>query len=415
MEAIQGPAQNIPLSTLKPGAQARQQESPEPSDRIELSKDKNDKVGKDPALLMDTIRQLPKVDLHRHLDGAIKPETILRIAKAYGIELPADTAEGLKPFVSVTDRDKDLADFLKKFDIIGKLWVNTDAVKEISRQCVLDAKEENVKAMELRFSPEIIACTANLGLREIMDAVIEGVKEGEKETGIIVALTSVIPRHGGPENATMLEELTREYVKKGTLSIEQQNIGEKNILKNGFGQFTSIDLACNEALFPADPYAPVFVKSERDGIDSTIHAGEARGADSVKTALDDCHAKRIGHGYRSFEDPEVLKRLIDNKVTLEMCPTSSIQTGAVKSLESHPLKTFYDMGGRSTINTDDPGVCDTDLNKEYAKAVTRMGCSLSDVENMIVYAVDAMFLPPPMKAILHGYIVDEIKRVNSSL
>jgi adenosine deaminase len=414
MDAVT-PAKNIPMSLPRPVEATADQDIPPSSDRIELSRDTCEKVEKDPALLMNTIRQLPKVDLHRHLDGAIRPETILRIAQKYGIELPADTAEGLKPFVCVTDKDKDLADFLKKFDIIGKLWVNTDAVREISRQCVLDAKEENIKAMELRFSPEIIAYTANLGLREIMDAVIEGVREGEKETGIIVALTSVIPRHGGPENAMKLEELTNEYVKKGALTVDEQNPEEKDIFKKGFGRFTSIDLACNEAQFPADPYAPVFEKSKNDGISRTLHAGEARGAESVKTALDDCHAERIGHGYRAFEDPALLKRLIEEKKTFEMCPTSSIQTGAVKSLKSHPLKPLIDMGGRGTINTDDPGVCDTDLNKEYAKAITEMGCSLRDVENMIVYAVDAMFLPPPIKLILHRYIVDDLARINRKL
>jgi adenosine deaminase len=371
--------------------------SPAPAaDAIELSWEKSRQVEADPALLMAAIRRLPKVDIHRHLDGAIKAETILRVAEKYGIELPAHTAAELKPFVSVTDQDKTLADFLKKFDIIGKLWVNTDAVREISRQCVLDAKEENIKAMELRFSPEIIAAPAGLGLRAVMDAVLQGVSEGEEETGITVGLTTVIPRHGGIENAKMVEDLTEEYMKKDH-------------------HFTSIDLACDEAKFPAGPYAPVFQESKEEGIHRTLHAGEARGAESVKTALEECHAERIGHGVRIYEDPALVSTIIEQGIPLEMCPTSNVQTGAVSSLESHPLKKFFDMGGRATINTDDPGVCDTDLNREYFKAITSMGCSLKDVETMIVYAVDAMFLPAPLKGIIHGQILDEINRVNRSL
>ncbi|MDQ7823314.1 MAG: adenosine deaminase family protein [Candidatus Eremiobacteraeota bacterium] len=384
------------------------------SDRIELSGERCARVEADEALLEKAIARLPKVDIHRHLDGAIRPQTILRVAGKYGIPLPAHTAETLKPYVCVTDKDKTLTDFLKKFDIISQLFVTPEAVKDISRQCVLDAKEENIKAMELRFSPEIMAAPAGLDLREVMDAVIEGVREGEKETGIVVSLTSVIPRHGGVINAKMMEDLTEEYVKKGALQWEKESSGGLSA-PSGFGKFTSLDLACDESKFPADPYAPVFAESAQEGIHRTLHAGEARGAESVRVALHECQAERIGHGVRVFEDPELTREIVEKGIPLEMCPTSNVQTGAVSSLAGHPLKKFYDMGGKATINTDDPAVCDTDLNKEYLKAIKDMGCSLRDVENMIVYAIDAMFLPPALKGILHREIVKEINLVNSRL
>lgn len=403
------------ISDYVPGPQRspRAESKEGPRDEISLSDEKSRKLESDPALLAKTIQSLPKVDIHRHLEGAIKPESALRIAQKYGITLPSNTVEGLRPHLCVTDKDKTLIDFLEKFSVIRKLWVNTDAIKELSEQCVLDAKEENVKAMELRFAPTSMAAGNNLGLREIIDAVIEGVREGEKKTGIVVGLTTIIPRHKGVEIGKEIENLTDEYVKKGMLNREYDAASSGK--REPFASVTSIDLACDEANFPPAPYAPVFIESENEGIHRTIHAGEARGADSVKDALDMCHAERIGHGVRAFEDPALVQRLVDGGVILEMCPTSNIQTGAVDSLERHPLKKFYDMGGHVTINTDDPGVCDTDLNREYLKAIRNMGCRVADIEHMILYAVDAMFIPPQLKATLRESILAEIKRINESV
>jgi len=415
MDRISNLPKEIPVSRA---SEAREKggESPAPlQDRIELSPEKDLKVRSDENLLKSTIARLPKVDIHRHLEGAIKPETILRVAQKYGIELPADTVEGLKPFVCVTDKDKTLIDFLQKFRILDKVFVNTDAVKEISKQCVLDANGENVKAMELRFSPQSMAKAGNLSLNQVMDAIIEGVREGEKETGMIVGLTTVISRNRGLEKGQQIEDLTEEYIKKGLIDNKEVELGTPDILSRGFGQVTSIDLACDEANFPAGPYAQVFNESEREGIHRTLHAGEARGAESVHTAIEQCHAERIGHGIRSFEDPELVKTLVDKKIPLEMCPTSNVQTGAIDSIKNHPLKKFYDMGGRATINTDDPGVCDTDLNTEYMRAIKDIGCRLEDVENMVLYAVDAIFLPPPLKMALRTSIAAEIRNVNKGL
>jgi adenosine deaminase len=406
----------ITSSFNAPPAQAAPAEhSPVPRDRIELSPEKERTILNDPAALRETISRLPKVDIHRHLEGAIKPQTILRIAEKYGIDLPAKTVEGLTPFVCVNENDKTLGDFLKKFSILGKLWVDTDAIKEISRQCVLDAKEENVRAMELRFSPHSMSKAGNLTMKQVVDAVIEGVREGEKETGIIVGLTTIIPRQKDYDQAKEIEDLTEEYVKNGAMALEAEADAGKDPLKQGFSKVTAIDLACDEAKYPPEPHAPIFLESEREGIHRTLHAGEARGADSVRSALHDCHAERIGHGIRSFEDPELVQELVLREIPLEMCPTSNEQTGAIDTLEHHPLKKFYDMGGKATINTDDPGVCGTDLNKEYLVAIRRIGCTLEDVENMILFGVDALFLPAPIKAALHASMAGEIRAINETI
>lgn len=415
MDRISNLPREIPAAKSSEVREQSEQSPMQLGDRIELSPDKDLKVRNDENLLKSTIARLPKVDIHRHLEGAIKPETILKIAEKYGIELPAHTVEGLKPFVCVTDKDKTLVDFLQKFRILGMLFVNTEAISEISKQCVLDAHGENVKAMELRFSPQSMAKAGNLSLNQVMDAIIEGVREGEKETGMVVGLTTVITRNRGLEKGQQIEDLTEEYVKKGLISNNEVEISSADILSKGFGRVTSIDLACDEANFPAGPYAPVFNESEREGIHRTLHAGEARGAESVHTAIEECHAERIGHGIRSFEDPALVRTLVEKGIPLEMCPTSNVQTGAIDSITNHPLKKFYDMGGRATINTDDPGVCGTDLNTEYMRAIKDIGCSLEDVENMVLYAVDAIFLPPPIKMALRTSIAADIQKVNREL
>lgn len=388
-------------------------EETQPCDRIELSKDKCKKVENDPVLLKEVLEKLPGIDIHRHLEGAIKPKTALKLAEKYGIELPAKTEEELSPYMCVTEQDKTLSDFLKKFSTIGKLFINTDAIREISTQCVLDAKEENMRAMELRFSPNSMISGKNMSLKQAVDAVIEGVREGEKQTGITVSLTMIIQRHKGVDLAKDIKELAKSYVDDKKIKFEEGKDDEKPV--QGYGRISSIDLACDEAQFPADPYAPIFLESEQDGLHRTMHAGEARGSDSVRTALEKCHAERIGHGVRSFEDPALVEELVKKEVVLEMCPTSNIQTGAVDSLKNHPLKKFYDLGGKPTINTDDPGVCGTDLKSEYMKSISDIGCTLEDVENMILFAVDGIFLPPPVKAALRSSIMAEIKSINEKI
>ncbi|MDQ7821532.1 MAG: adenosine deaminase family protein [Candidatus Eremiobacteraeota bacterium] len=409
MDSIQPLAQGINEYRKLAAPQAQEAQAAPAADTIELSGAAPREGEKGTSSLSDTIKKLPKIDLHRHLEGSLRPETIIRMAGKYGISLPATTADTLKPYVCITEKDKTLGDFLSKFSPISELFVNTDAIREISTECVRDAKNENIRAMELRFSPMSMARKGKLDLKKVMDAVIQGVRQGEKETGIMVSLTVIIPRHKGAETGKMLEDLAEEYLKSGSVAACE---GEPPQASGGYGRVNALDLACDEAQYPPDPYVPVFIESENDGLHRTIHAGEARGADSVRTAVEECHAERIGHGVRAFEDPALVQDLIKKGIVLEMCPTSNVQTGAVLSLESHPLKKFHDGGGKATINTDDPGVCDTDLNKEYEKALTRMGCTMEDLKSMILVAADAIFLPPPLKAALKESIKAELQALN---
>lgn len=365
----------------------------------------------DNSKLKELIRLMPKVDLHRHLEGAIRPETIINIAKKYNISLPSYDIEGLKPYVQVTEKDKSLLDFIKKFDVIGKVFVNIDAIREISEQCVADAKKENIKAMELRFSPLYMASLNGLDLHEVVDAVIDGVKRGEEKYGIKTGLVMICERQMGPDKAKLIEDLAEEY-RDISLLPYQADSDKPSVpgLKKGI---LGIDLANDEFHFPPGPYAEVYREAEREHLHRTVHAGEALGSESVKTAVSDCIAERIGHGVRAKEDPELVKELAEKGITLEMCPTSNVQTQAVTDFSTHPLKEFFDIGLKVTINTDDPAVCDTDLNKEYEWAVTKMGCSIGDIIRMDLNAVNALFLPLHDKKQLRNEFEEEFLRIDN--
>ena len=384
-----------------------------PVQSAELTRAAAAQLARDPARLAEFVAKLPKVELHRHLEGAIRPETFIAVATKHGITLPAMTVEGLTPLVMMTSNDHTLADFLAKFKVISQIWVSYDVMEEISAQCVRDCHAEGVRAVELRFAPNSMARLKSLDPRKVTEAVIRGVRAGEKETGVVVSLTIVIPRYLPPATGLEIEALTREFVARGAAEFKQVRFGKDAPL--AFGQVNGIDLAADEARFPPEPFVPVFQKAEADGIHRTVHAGEALGPESVKVALDGCHAERIGHGVRVMSDVELTARIVKTGVPLEMCPTSNVQTGAVASFAEHPLKKFLDLGGHATLSTDDPGVCGTDMNTECRIAVEKLGCDPLDLENMMLNAADAIFLPPELKGALKSRIKDELAVLNAGL
>lgn len=362
---------------------------------VALSRSAQERVQRDPALLESVIRRMPKVDLHRHLEGAIRPETFIALAQKHGIELPATTVEALRPMVSMTANDHTLADFLAKFKVISKIWVSLAVVEEISAQCVRDAHAEGCVGVELRFAPTSIARLKGLDPKAVTEAVIRGVRAAEKETGVAVGLVIIVPRYEKLDVAERIEALAAEFAKRGEVQ--------------GF------DLAANEAMFPPAPFGPVFRQAAKDGLNRTVHAGEALGPESVQVALDELAAERIGHGVRIFTDPALVDRVVKKGIVLEMCPTSNVQTGAVASLAAHPLKRFLEMGGRATINSDDPGVCSTDMNGEYLISARALGLSIADLETVSLHAAEAIFLPAGRKTVLRAVMRARLAELNASL
>ncbi|MBM3460498.1 MAG: adenosine deaminase [Armatimonadetes bacterium] len=332
------------------------------------------------------LKAMPKVDLHRHLEGAISPEAFLAAADKYGVELPTRNLEELRPFLQVTKDDKTLLDFLKKFDTIGKIFKSKEAIIDITRAVVNDAAKDNVKYLELRFSPIYMAGTYGLPHKDVMDGVVAGMEQGEKDSGINVNLIVIVERQMGEAPARQAELLAEQYQDKGVVAL---------------------DLANDEFHYPPGPYAQVFQDAKKAGLKVTVHAGEAGGPENVRTSIENLGADRIGHGVRTYQDPAVESLVLDRNIPLEICPTSNIQTGAVETWDQHPMRSFFEKGLPVTINTDDPAVSGIDLSHDYQEAHERWGLSVKDLQQIGINGVRAAFLPESERREMEAKFRDE--------
>lgn len=363
------------FTPLKDGVSQEKTESANNKDLVEL-RNLPAKEVLDEKSLKGFLKDIPKVDLHRHLEGAVEPDTFLSIANRRGIELPTYDKQELIPYLQVTDKDKTLLDFISKFDTIGKVFTDKDAIEEITYEAVKDANNDNVKYAEIRFSPVYMSERYNLDIDEVMQGVFDGLDKAKKEYDTDIGLILIVERQMGVEHAEDVLQLAQKYMDKGVVGL---------------------DLANDEYNYPPGPYAPVFQKAKEAGLYVTVHAGEAAGAENVRVSINDLKADRIGHGVRSFEDPTVEQEILEKGIPLEMCPTSNIQTGAAESLDTHPFKRYYDQEINVTINTDDPSVSDITLTDDYYKIIDQFGFSLSDVEQFVMNGIDAAFLPEDEK------------------
>jgi adenosine deaminase len=332
------------------------------------------------------LHALPKVDLHRHLEGSLRLETLAEIAEEHGIDLPSYNLEQLRPYVQFTDEEPGFHRFLEKFKLLRRFYTTREAVRRVAYEAVVDAAKDNVKYLELRFSPSALAHAQRFPLHEVTEWVIEAVEQAQQETGMLARLLCAVVRHDSYDLAQEVIEVAIAYRDRGIVGV---------------------DLAGDEVHYPAAPFAPLFKRAADHGLGITIHAGEAGGAANVREAVEILHAERIGHGIRSIEDANVVRLLRQNNVTLEVCPTSNLQTGAVDNFGLHPLRDLYVLGVNVTINTDDPSVSDTSLTDEYVVAMLGLGVSLRDVRRCTRNSIRAAFLPPEVKRQLEESILTE--------
>lgn len=301
---------------------------------------------------------LPSIDLHRHLDGSVRLETILDLAEQHGVDLPSQTLEGLRPYVQVTGAQAGLMAFIARFEYLTAVMVDGQAVRRIAFENVEDAAGEGIEYIELRFSPVFMAEAHGLDASVVVDAVIDGVAEGVQKTGVDARLIGILSRSYGVESC--LRELA--------------------VLLRRREALVAIDLAGDEAQFPAGLFVEHFRKVRDAGLGITVHAGEAAGPASVWAAIDELGAHRIGHGFRSIDDPRLVEVLAERQIGLEICLTSNLHIGAVESYESHPAKRLLDAGVLLNLNTDDPGISCIDLRHEYEIAGPAAGFSRRDLE-----------------------------------
>ncbi len=322
------------------------------------------------------LKKWPKIDLHRHLEGSIRLETLAEIAQEHGMDLPGYEAEAIRPHVQVTEGPYTHNRFLAKFRVLRRFYRTPEIVDRMAYEAIADAAEDNVRYLELRFTPSALASAGGFPLEDVVQWVIRAVYQAADDAGIQAGLIVSINRQDGLAIAEQSTDLAIKYK----------------------GKIVGLDLTGDEVAFAARPFGPLFQRAKQAGLGITVHAGEWKGSDNITESIEHLHADRIGHGVRAIEDVNVVRSLKERKITLEVCPTSNVQSGVVRSADLHPFRDLFDLGLSITLNTDDPSVSDITLTDEYVLAVEELGLPLASLKQAILNAAHAAFLPEEAKS-----------------
>jgi adenosine deaminase len=322
-------------------------------------------------LPLEFFQSLPKADLHVHLDGSLRLATIVDLAREDNVELPAYDPAELRRIMHLGENCGSLAEYLKAFDVTLKVMQTESSLFRIAYELGEDAASENVRYMEVRYAP-MLHTQRGLKLTRVIEAVLAGLKAARDKFGIESNVIVCGIRNVSPASSLEMAEIAVAYKGRGVV---------------GF------DLAGAEYDHPAKHHRAAFQLVRDNNINVTIHAGEAYGPESIAQAIHVCGAHRIGHGCRLREDGDLLHYVNDHRIPLECCPSSNVQTGAVRDLSSHPLKLYFNLGLRVTVNTDNRLVTDTTVSKELWLCHTQMGMSFRDLKSVIMAGFKSSFLP----------------------
>lgn len=325
---------------------------------------------------------LPVTDIHRHLDGNIRAQTILDLGRQFNLALPATTLESLRPHVQVVENQPDLVSFLNKLDWGVKVLGDLDACRRVALENVEDAARAGIHYAELRFSPGYMAMNHNLPVAGVVEAVIDGIKAGCQKYNVDVRLIGIMSRTFGDE--ACLREL------EGLLAHRDH--------------ITAVDLAGDELGFPGSEFLSHFTQARDAGFRVTVHAGEAAGPESIWQAIRELGAERIGHGVKAIEDRALMDFLAEHRIGIESCLTSNIQTSTVSSLAHHPLKQFLEHGILATLNTDDPAVQGIELAHEYQHAAPAAGLSAAQIHQAQENGLTIAFLSDAEKTAIRNKV-----------
>lgn len=313
---------------------------------------------------------LPLVDLHRHLDGNVRLETILDVARQHGLPLPADTVEGLRPHVQIQEPVPSLPEFFERFALLQQTFVDYATVYRVARENLEDALSEGLDYVELRFSPLFMAAAHDLEPLEIARTACRAIEESS-DLPIRANLIVIMSRQFGPAGCLVELEAALALAGRGVVAV---------------------DLAGDEAGYAGALFVEHFERARAAGLHVTVHAGEARGPESVRQAVVELGAERLGHAVRAVEDPALLDLLAERGVAVESCLTSNLQTLTVRSLAEHPLPLFLRRGIRVTLNTDDPVISGIDLPHEYRLLQRELALTPQEVRQVRLNGVQAAFL-----------------------
>ncbi|HUF77053.1 MAG TPA: adenosine deaminase [Longimicrobiales bacterium] len=325
----------------------------------------------------ERLRRLPKAELHVHLDGSLRPATLLELATERGVALPASDEEGLARSMLVSGA-RNLEEYLEPFRVTLAVMQDAEAIERISFELAEDHAAENVRWLEVRFSPDL--CTRQgLTSDEVVDAALAGLERAGQTTRIRTRIIVCALRSLPEAHSIEMAELAAAYVGRGVCAF---------------------DLAGAEDGYPVEDHVAAVRIAERAGLAITIHAGEGYGPDSIRQALELGHAARIGHGTRLGEDTELLRDVRESGVVLEICLTSNVQTRVAASYAGHPLRAYYDAGLRVALCTDNRLMSGVTLTQEYQHARDALAFTWDELMHVARTGFESAFAPADVRATL---------------
>lgn len=342
------------------------------------------------------LHRLPKVELHRHLEGSLRLDTLLELARhdGNGIDVPARSLDEMRALVTMADRRGDNRAYLQKFSILRLFYRSPEIISRFAYEAVADAAADNVRYLELRFTPRALAAVCGFPFEEVTDWVCEAVSRSAADHHLTARLILSINRHEGVEIGEAIAQV----------AIDRQCVG-----------VVGLDIGGDEAAYSARPFGSLLVQAKQAGMGITMHAGEWDGARSVRDAIEYWHADRIGHGVRVIEDSSVTQMARDRGIVFEVCPTSNIQSGVAQSIALHPLRDMFDLGLRTTLNTDNTCVSAVTLTDEMEIISDGLGFALADIKKMQRTALESAFLPEAERAVLLKRLSEELDPFPDSL
>ena len=330
------------------------------------------------------IRALPKAEQHVHIVGSIRPETLLWLVEEGGMKRPFETAEDARRFYQY----RDFPHFISTYSALIDCITEEGQFERIAYEMLERDSHCNVRYVEASFSaPDHVLKGLDYG--RMLDAINSGVQRARHDFGILCNLRIDLVRNYGPE----------------------VGMDVLDWIEGKGDNIVSVDIGGSEEAFPPKPYAPVFRRAREIGLHLVAHAGEAAGAESVWEAVRDLGVERIGHGLAARTDTRLMDRLKERGIAIEACPSSNVKTGAIPSLEGHPIRTFFDRGLLVTANTDDPAMFDTDMNNEYLQIRSRLNFTIQELFGLSLNAIDSSFLPEDERAEMRESFANEYQRL----
>ena len=327
----------------------------------------------------ELLRRLPKAELHCHLDGSVRPSTLLELARESGVSMPRGDARSLAEFMIVRDA-RNLEDYLARFEITLAVMQRADALERIAFELAEDAHRDGVIYLETRFAP-VLNVRNGLAVDDVVAAVTKGLARAEKQFGVVARVIVTALRNLDPGVSLEMAGLAEAFRGAGVV---------------GF------DLAGGEAGFPASHHAKAFAYARDRGVACTCHAGEGDGAGSIREALQTCCAHRVGHGTRLYEDPALMDWVNERRIPIEICLTSNVQTRVAASYATHPLRRYFDAGLNVVLNTDNRLMSGTTLTDEYVHAAAELDFNFDELAQMAMNGFRSAFLPDAEREALIG-------------